>query len=182
MFNFPPANPPKLTAEVFLLVGAVMEPRPPPLTGERDSSFPRIFRVRPPSQEVSDVSRGSGVLLLSRNTSMLSTSTPLRSQTPEIASLRQVPLTAGTKSSHSEPQISKTAVKNSVPDTFPAEESFRLLLLVVLGTSRVSLSVSLELSISSFSSPSPMASRLVKLLDRPWKRTVKATPHDISKQ
>ena len=158
-----------LTAEVFLLVGAVMEPRPPPLTGERDSSFPRILRVRPPSQEVSEVRRGRGVLLLSRNTEMLSTSTPRRSHTPEMASRRQVPLTAGTRSSHSEPQISKTAVKNSVPETFPAEESFRLLLLVVVGTSRVSLSVSLELSMSSFSSPSPIASRLVRLLDRPWK-------------
>ena len=29
-----------LTADVFRLVGAVMEPLPPPLTGDRDSSLP----------------------------------------------------------------------------------------------------------------------------------------------
>ena len=125
-------------------------------------------------------------LLCSRKTTMASTSTPLLSQTQDIASLvigcgyhnnhpdddddddddddcvahlRQTPRTAGTSSSSS--SHSKTAVKNSVPETwrmlmmilmmammtlalnfhhyvvsktFPAEESFLLRRLVLLGT------------------------------------------------
>ena len=133
---------------------------------------PLIFRVRPPSQEVSEVRRGSGVLLLSRKTSIESMSTPRRSHTPEMASLRQVPLTAGTRSSHSSPHTSNTAVKNSVPDTFPAELSFRRRLRALLGTSSMSLSVSLELSMSSFA-VTPMASRFVRLFERPWERVIK---------
>ena len=133
---------------------------------------PLIFRVRPPSQDVSEVSRGSGVLLLSRKTSMESMSTPLRSHTLEMASLRQVPLTAGTRSSHSSPHTSNTAVKNSVPDTFPAELSFLRRLRALLGTSSMSMSASLELSMSSFA-VTPMASRFVRLFERPWERVIK---------
>ena len=129
---------------------------------------PLIFRVLPPSQDVSEVRRGSGVLLLSRKTSMESMSTPRLSHTPEIASRRQVPLTAGTRSSHSSPHTSNTAVKNSEPETFPAEESFLRLLRALFGTSNMSLSVSLELSMSSFAL-TPMASRFVRLFERPWK-------------
>ena len=97
---------------------------------------------------------------------MESMSTPRRSHTPEMASLRQVPLTAGTRSSHSSPHTSNTAVKNSVPDTFPAELSFLRRRRALLGTSSMSLSVSLELSMSSFA-VTPMASRFVRLFERP---------------
>ena len=79
-----------LTAEVFLLLGAVRLPLPPPRTGLRDSSLLRIWKeegghddddnyscvgdygdvdeivmitlsVLPPSQDVSVVSKGRGV-------------------------------------------------------------------------------------------------------------------------
>ena len=128
--------------------------------------LPRILSVLPPSHDVSEVRSGKGVLLLSRKTSMLSISTPRRSHTPDIASRRHVPRTAGTRSSHSSPQTSNTAVKNSVPDTFPAEDNFLRRLRALLGTSNMSLSVSLELSISSFVF-TPIASRFVRLFDRP---------------
>lgn len=119
-----------LTAEAFLLGGAVTETRSEILDGDLLlSSLARIRISLPPSQEVSVVKRGKGVDEESRYTLMLSTSTPRLSHTLAMASLKQVPLVAGINSSGSlsPSKHSKLTVKNSELDTFPAVDSFLLL-------------------------------------------------------